>query len=184
MGPSRLLAVFVLLCGLALPSRAGDLFAIDEQGRRVPPDMARSLDIYHGNGGYTEADIPRLWDEGLPAKRGTDLDLAHHKLEHRDGQGPTTAFRGAAPYPGMPGSTALTPVEAADEGGLVFQIRGVPAWDVARHAARAERIVPGEVEYAILARVEPQHLVRIGVVAANRLGAKFVARWFDNPKRR
>lgn len=177
----RWLSAFLLFVALwCAPLRAEGLFAIDEEGRHVPPD-GKAIDMYHGNGGYTETDIPRLFREGLPAKPGTDLDLKHHKLEHRDGQGLTTAFRGAAPYAGMPGANALTPVEAADAGGLVFMIRGVPMWDVARHAPGAERLVPGEAEYAILARVEPQHIVKIGVVAENRMGNKYVKTWFENP---
>lgn len=175
-----IILLLILLVSLGHRALAGELYAIDEEGRRVPPD-ARALDVYHGNAGFTETDLPRLWLEGLPAKSGTDLDLTHHKLEHRDARGLTTAFRGAAPYAGMPGATALTPVEAADEGGLVFHIRGVPGWDVARHAPRAERIVPGEVEFAIMARVEPRFIPRIGVVAVNRMGNKFVRGWVTNP---
>jgi hypothetical protein len=175
----RWMLVLLLLAGWG-SARAEELTAIDEKGRHVPPDV-RSVDGYHGNAGFTEADIPRLWLEGLPAKRGTDMDLRHHKLEHSDGNGLTTAFRGLAPYPAMPGHPYLTPVDAADVDGLVFHVRGVPGWDVARHAPRAENLVPGEVEIAILARIEPRHIVRIGVVRENRMGQKFVAKWFPNP---
>jgi hypothetical protein len=81
----------------------------------------------------------------------------------------------------------------ADAGGVVFEIRGVPTWDVNRALdGRVQRpdgtfrgnLMGGEQEYAILSEVPANRIVRAGIVTESRNGIPIVrpSDWIQNPR--
>jgi hypothetical protein len=153
------------------------LFAILPDGRQVPPSSFAGG--YHGNGDVSPEVALR---EGL-AGRGDDWRLREHS-EQRGG----SAFRGATGVVSEPlsGNGAAY---WAGEGGWVYEIRGVPSWDVNVLLEGRVNVVGtwrgnlmhGEQEIAIPARVSPERIRAYGRVEADAAGRLFVRQWILNP---
>lgn len=154
--------------------------AILPNGKRIPPD--------HYSGGYhgTNEIPPELaFKEGLP-ERGTNWDLkAHAEAE------PGSAYRGTT-------HVIYDPVieqgaaQWAGEGGWVYEISGVPTWDVNKALQGRVPVAGGgfrgnldmlqlENELAIPARVPPNKIKRAGQVELDSIGRPVVRKWIDNP---
>lgn len=146
---------------VALADAAGDIAAAEAllvervqtarlpNGRLVPPSHRGGG--YHGTSEIAPADAFR---DGLPA-RGTDVGLENQVV-----QGANRAFRGTTATPMTPTGEAGA-AHWAGEGGWVYQIDGVPTWDV-NALLEGQRVTPGgfagnlmagELEGAIPARV-------------------------------
>ncbi len=152
--------------------------AIRPDGTPVAPD-----DFLGGYHGTTEVPPEIALARGLP-ERGTDLRLKEHSEGERG-----SAFRGTT-------SVVSDPVNEngaawwAGSGGWVYEIRGVPSWDVnLQLGGRVQladgtfrgNLMSGENERAIPARVPPEHIRRWGVVEETRTGKMIVREWHDNP---
>ena len=99
--------------------------AILPDGRALPPDSF--MGGFHGTDMSPEA---VLRAGGLPARGALeDWRLLEH-TEHSDAPGkPASAFRGSTPFPTSPdGETGAS--YWAGEGGWVYEVKGVPTWDV------------------------------------------------------
>jgi hypothetical protein len=145
--------------------------AILPNGRALPPHSM--------SGGFHGTNIPPevATKEGLPA-RGNDWRLLEHTQEN-----PDSAFRGTTAIVSDPvneGGAAYW----AGEGGYVYEIRGVPTWDV-NQALEGQvptpggyrgNIMYGENELAIPARVPAEKIVRWGVVKS-AAGGRLRVEW-------
>ena len=160
--------------GTALEPRA-----LLPSGTLVPPDTYGS-----GFHGTSEVTAEVALTEGLPA-RGTNWSL----LEHSEQRG-NSAFRGTTQVASNP-STEGGAAYWAGEGGLVFDVRDVPLWDI---NSLLEGRVPtpggfrgnlmyGENEMATLSRIPPERIYRYGVVIESR-GRLLVGEWIPNPRYR
>lgn len=146
-------------------------------GKQVPPDSY--------SGGYHGTDIPPsvAMKSGLPG-RGNNWDLQNHAEEtwHYAPAGQQkndSAFRGTTAVPSDPVNEGGA---AYFVGGWVYEIRGVPTWNV--NKALEGRVgstgnfrgnlMHAEGEYAIPAHVPPEKIVRWGVVKADRAGRLYV----------
>jgi hypothetical protein len=161
------------------PVAATEPFAILPDGTRIPPES-------HGGGYYGTNDEPPelVTTSGLP-ERGDDMRL----LEHAEGN-PNSGFRGTtimASDPANEGGAAYW----AGEGGWVYEIRGVPTWNVNKSlegrvptggGTFRGNLMYGEGEYAIQARVTPDKIPRWGVVKRNARGWLFVDWHIETPK--
>lgn len=119
--------------------------------------------------------------------RGDDWCLLGHALQKSK-----SAFRGTTSqvvFPDGSGAAAW-----ADEGGHVFEICGVPTWNVNKHLEGRNSDFPpgtyggnpmcGEQENAVPASVPPEHIRRYGRVVTSRNGTPYVPQdsWVRNPK--
>jgi len=154
--------------------------AILPDGRRVGPDN-------HG-GGYYGCSSRRVQDPGRVARtgfpvRGDDWRL----LEHAEQRG-NSAFRGTTQIVSDP----VTGNGAAywdREGGWVFEIRGVPTWNInSQLGGRVEtpggfrgNTMHGEQENAIVSKVPPEKIKRYGRVVEDSMGRLLVREWTQNP---
>jgi hypothetical protein len=119
---------------------------------------------------------------GFP-KRGTDWRLLEH-AEQRGG----SAFRGTTPVVSEPVS-GNGAAYWARLGGWVFEIRGVPTWNVNKQlGGRVKRgtkfggnLMCGEQEFAIVSEVPPERIKRYGQVVEDRMGRLLVRDWIPNP---
>jgi hypothetical protein len=140
----------------------------------LEPDLPGSSG-FHGTA-YHAAEVPKLLKHGLPA-RGNNWNLHLHSEGATD-----TAFRGTT-------HDASMAAEWADEGRVVFDIRGVPGWNVnaaldgrvQRGARFGGNLMSGENEVAIPAAVSPDRIARWGVVVRSASGRLFVKEWHENP---
>ncbi len=159
--------------------------AILPDGTAIPPD--NYVGGYHGT-----SETPDLvMKEGLPA-RGTNWSLHMHTddLHRLDPKSGGTAYRGTTPEVYQP-ATGQGAARWADVGGWVYEIRGVPTWDVkkalqgrvegAPYQFRGE-IMPQEGEYAVPARIPLENIKRYGQVVQDAAGRLKVVDWHDNPK--
>jgi hypothetical protein len=129
-------------------------------GTSVPPDSYSGG--YYGTSNPAEA--PEVvGKEGFPA-RGSDWRLREHSEEN-----PDTAFRGTTNI--ASDGAGRGAAYWAGEGGYVYEVRGVPTWDVNKNLQGRVplegfrgNLMHGEGEYAIPARVTPDKIVRWGVV--------------------
>lgn len=172
---------------LAAPTRRPDkprspkkaaLRAILPDGRKVKPDNHRG-----GFHGTTLVDPSVALKQGLP-RRGDDRRLK----EHAEQKG-CSAFRGCTLVPSDPAS-GNGAAYWAGKGGWVYEIRGVPSWDVnsqlvgrVKGAGGAYRgnLMSGENEIAVPAEVPPQRIKAYGKVEQGRSGRLFVKTWIENP---
>lgn len=161
----------------ATPERSTEPRAILPDGREIAPDSFSGG--YHGT-----TDVPPevALQDGLP-ERGTDWRLK----EHSESAG-NSAFRGTT-------EVASDPVSGngaaywAGEGGWVYEIRGVPTWDVNSDlegrvqtaAGFRGNLMFGENERAIPARVPPERIARYGKVVEDSMGNLRVREWVANP---
>ena len=122
--------------------------------------------------------------DGLPA-RGDDWRLQ----EHAEGvSGRRSAFRGTTTVASDP-LTGNGAAYWAGAGGWVYEVRGVPSWDVnvllegrvARPTGYRGNLMCGEQEIAIPARVPAERIKAYGQVEADAFGRLFVRRWIPNP---
>ncbi len=154
--------------------------ALGPKGEILAPDYHGV--VYHGTTRVSPREMVR---HGLRA-RGRSLSLEDHVLAN----GEDSAFRGATLVLASPtrDSGALL---WAGAGGWVYEIEGVPSWDVNKHLdGRIQRSglsvrnpVRQEQEHAVLGHVPPERVRRYGrVVAHPRTGHLMVEQWFDNPK--
>jgi hypothetical protein len=151
--------------------------AILPNGRSVPPTS------WHGGYHGTSTIPPEIaLVRGLPG-RGDDLRLQEHSESKSH-----SAFRGLTEFVSDPVS-GNGAAYWADEGGWVYEVRGVPIWDV---NTLLEGRVPtpngfrgnlmyGESELATLAAVPPERIKAWGRVEADSQGRLAVLRWYPNP---
>ena len=136
-------------------------------------------------GGYHGTHLVRpdvALKKGLPAK-GKNINL----LKHVEAKG-KSAFRGV--------THMVTDMQSesgaaywAGKGGFVYDIRGVPTWDVTlllegrvfNGLEYRGNLMSGENERAIPARVPPNFIKRWGKVKVLPSGLLVVKKWHDNP---
>ena len=153
--------------------------AILPGGKSIPPDSH--------SGGYHGTTVPPevAMKSGLPA-RGDNWDLQNHaeELWHYQPAGKQvndSAYRGTTSVQSDPVNQSGA-AYFAGEGNYVYEIRGVPTWDVNKSLQGQVRsggnyrgnLMHGEGEYAIPAQVAPDKIVRWGVVKSDRAGRLFV----------
>jgi Domain of unknown function (DUF4157) len=155
---------------------AAEPTAILPNGQKIPPDSY--------SGGYHGTTLPPevVMTGGLP-KGGSDWRLLEHSMQRSD-----SAFRGVTQVPSDPvnqGGAAYW----ADKGGYVYQIKGVPTWDLNKAlqgrvptggGTFGGNLMHGEVEYVIPAYVSPEKITRWGVVKADSRGRLYVD-WHTQP---
>jgi hypothetical protein len=140
---------------------------------QVPPDVA--------------------FKEGLPA-RGGDMRLKQHTMPGSEGPDTVSGMRGTTPQPTAPGDTADAyqgAVHWGTEGEWVYQIDGVPTWDLAQALEGRLPLPDGsfggklhtiaELEGAIPARVPPERIARAGQIGRADNGRLYVKTWIENP---
>jgi hypothetical protein len=155
----------------------------DEPMAILPNGTKLAPDSY--SGGYYGTNLPPdvVMKTGLP-KGGDDWRLLEHSESRSDSafigttQSPSDAAhqRGAAYWPG--------------EGGYVYQIQGVPTWDLNKALqGRVETfggfrgtLMHGEGEYVIPAGVPPEKITRWGVVKADSRQRLYVEWHTEKPK--
>jgi uncharacterized protein DUF4157 len=144
--------------------------AILPNGKELAPDSYSGG--YHATTAERSVSPEVVMKTGLPA-RGNDWRLQEHteELSH-------SAFRGTTKMPGEA-------VNWYGEGGYVYEIRGVPTWDVNKALEGQVKVagmpghhrgnlMHGEGEYAIPAHVPPEKIKRWGVVKKNSAGKLYV----------
>jgi hypothetical protein len=158
--------------------------ALLPDGKAVPPDSYI--------GGFPGTDIPpdEVVRNGGFTARGPQEDW--RLKEHSEAKSePKSAFRGTTPFVTAPdgnGGAALW----ADEGGWVYELHGVPTWDVNSDLdGRVEtpggyrgNLMHGEYEYAVPAKIPIECIVRWGQVSTTSSGTPYVsgASWTPNPR--
>jgi hypothetical protein len=164
--------------------------AILPSGREIPPQT------YGGGYHCPREQIPPdvAFVDGLPA-RGTDMRLREHAMpgsELASGEG--SGFRGTTPEPVAPNDAAEANQGAVywgDVGDWVYEIRGVPTWDLEQALQGQIRLPDGshggklltvsELEGAIPSRVPGANIVRGGQIGVLQSGRKYVPHWIPNP---
>jgi hypothetical protein len=157
--------------------------AILPDGKLAPPDGYV--------GGFHGATIPPevVLKEGFKG-RGKDWRLYDHAVAQSDPELGGTAFRGTTMIASNP-EGGQGAAYWADEGGWVYEISGVPSWNVRKwldpydgkvikghvHSLAGVR---GEAEYSIPAEVPPHKIKRYGQVK-NRRERLYVPEWTLNP---
>ena len=163
------------------------------EGQSIPPHHYQGG--YYGNavnGGDSAQDIiERTFREGMPA-RGGNMDLRRHSEEMDVGAADfdqRSAFRGTTQNVSSPDGESGAAVWAG-EGGVVFQIEGVPTWEVnLALQGRVQRpdgsyrgnLMHGEHEHAVLSQVPANRISRAGIVTVTSRGIPIVRTWIDNP---
>lgn len=163
------------------------------EGQTIPPHHYQGG--YYGNAinGTERAQdvIDRTFREGMPA-RGGNMDLRRHSEEMDVGAADfdqRSAYRGTTHNVSSPDGDSGAAVWAG-EGGVVFQIEGVPTWDVNQALqGRVQRpdgsfrgnLMHGEQENAILSAVPANRIRRAGIVTVSSRGIPIVRTWIDNP---
>jgi hypothetical protein len=164
--------------GGTAPPSAAEPTAILPNGQKLPPDNYA--------GGYHGTTLPPevVMKEGLPSV-GDDWRLIQHSE-----QSSNSAFRGVTQVPSDPvnqGGAAYW----ADKGGYVYQVKGVPTWNVNKAlqgrvptggGTFRGNLMHGENEYVIPAHVPPEKITRWGVVKANPRGWLYVEWQTGKPK--
>lgn len=161
----------------AAAAAAAEPRAILPNGKSIPPDDYAGG--YHGTDKVAPSEALK---NGLPAG-GTNWNLQ----EHAEGK-PGSAYRGTTTVVSDPvneGGAAYW----AGEGGWVYDVRGVPTWDVNKALeGRVQtpggfrgNLMRGENERAIPARVPPENIKRYGQVVSDSQGRLLVRDWQDNP---
>lgn len=162
-----------------IPMEEHGPFAILPDGSEYPPDSL--MGGYYGTSLLTPEAVEEAG--GLEA-RGSNMSLLAHVEQHTK----DSAFRGTTEVLSTPDGTAGA-VLWAGEGGFVFEIRGVPTWNVNR---ALEGRVPGplgfqdnpmggELENVVVARVPWNKIRRTGQVSATRTGRLVIREWKENP---
>ena len=174
------------------PSREGREPYESEPTAILPDGSAIAPDSYMG--GFHGTNIPPdqvVSDQGLSARGPMeDWRILEH-VESRSAE--ASAFRGTTPFVASPegdGGAAYW----ADQGGWVYELRGVPTWDVNSDLeGRVERpdgtyrdnLMRGEVEYAVPAKVPIECIVRWGQVRESATNGKLyvpLSGWAANPQ--
>jgi hypothetical protein len=162
----------------------GVLKAVLPDGREIPPDSY--LGGFHG----TETTPAEVVKSGGFTARGVEED--RRLQEHAEGRSqPVSAFRGTTPFVASAEKDAGA-AYWADEGGWVYEIQGVPTWDVNKdlegrvlggNGLYRGNLMRAEVEQAVPARVPIECIVRWGRVV-NRSGHLLVPvdSWVPNPR--
>ena len=153
--------------------------------RATLPGGEAILPTSHSGGYHGTCDVPPevALEKGLP-HRGDDWRLYEHAVASSD-----SAFRGTTSvlYDPVCGGGAAA---WAGDGGWVYDVRGVPTWDVnASLDGRVPRpfggytgnLMVGENELAIPAEVPPEKIKRYGKVLEDHRGHLRVQEWIDNP---
>lgn len=162
----------------AAPAAKQPPLAILPDGSKAKPSSFSGG--YHG----TDAISPEVaFKKGLPG-RGSDMRLK----EHTEAAG-NSAFRGTTMvvYDPVSGNGAAA---WAGKGGWVYEVRGVPGWDVnALLDGRVQKVgggfrgnlMYGEQELAIPAAVPRERIKRAGRVMEDAQGRLRVTEWVENP---
>jgi hypothetical protein len=171
------------------PGTGATSVAAQEPKAILPDGTAISPDSYSG-GYYGTADLSPdvVTKSGFPA-RGDNWNLQNHTEElwrYNPKQVNDSAFRGTTSVPSDPANQGGA-AYVAGEGGYVYEVRGVPTWDVnkalqGRVGAPGSfrgNLMHGENEYVIPAKVPPENIVRWGEVKADRTGRLYV-KWHEN----
>jgi hypothetical protein len=135
--------------------------------------------LYHGTDAIPP---PAALADGFAA-RGDNLDLQQYAEGARD-----TAFRGATELPANPVDEQGAAYWAG-EGGYVYEIEGVPHWDVNQllqgrvktPGGYRGNLMSGEHDLAIPGRIPPENIRRWGKVLRTTTGKLYVGEWHDNP---
>ncbi|MBI5209445.1 MAG: hypothetical protein HY927_05660 [Elusimicrobia bacterium] len=159
--------------------------AVLPDGTALPPDTF--------TGGYHGTDIDPetvVRQKGFPARSlFEDWRLYQHSEEKSE---PVSAFRGATDHVSMPGDNPSGAAYWADDGGWVYDIRGVPTWDLNTDLdGRVRRpdgtyrgnLMHGEAEQAVPAHIPLECIRRWGQVASHN-GSPYVPHdgWRENPR--
>lgn len=158
--------------------------ALLPDGTAIPPDSY--LGGFHG-AAISPDEVVR---SGGFTARGPQEDW--RLKEHSEGHSqPQSAFRGTTPFvtapDGQGGAAAW-----ADEGGWVYELHGVPTWDVNGDLeGRVEtaggwrgNLMHGEHEQAVPAKIPIECIVRWGQVSSSANGTPYVrsSSWTPNPR--
>ena len=167
-----------ILGGSKVKKACKGLFAKLPDGALVPP--TDYLGGYHG----THLIRPeKVLKKGLPAK-GKNISL----LKHVEARG-KSSFRGVT-HMVTDMQTESGAAYWAGKGGFVYEIRGVPTWDVnlllegrVFNGMRYRgNLMYGENERAIPALIPPNFIKRWGKVKVLPSGLLVVKKWHDNPR--
>ncbi len=163
----------------------GQPLAYDSEGNAVRPDVYGKG--YHGRRFLTPEQV--IADKGILGKtpKNPSLNLKEHSFNNLDQDGHSVSlFRGVTEVPsnGRDQGAAYW----ADVGGYVFEIDGVPMWDVNYHLEGITRTLSGfkslptagEVEYAVPSEIPIECISRWGKVIESATGALFVRSWTEN----
>jgi len=159
--------------------------------RAVLPDgTALEAESYVGGYHGTSTNPDKVVrDHGFPAKGPIeDWRLLEHSEESSEG---ASAFRGTTIFPSFPG-VYQGAAYWADEGGWVYELRGVPTWELDSDLeGRVKRpdgtyrgnLMRGEVERAVPAQIPLECIPRWGQARAAANGRYYVppSGWVENP---
>jgi hypothetical protein len=154
-------------------------YAVLPNGAHLPPTSYSGG--YHG----TTLGPDVVLKDGLPAG-GPNLNLLEHANPPPNAA--KSAFRGTTQFVYDP-SSGQGAAAWADEGGWVYEIRNVPTWDVNTAlegrvqlaGGYTSNLMRGEGEFAVLAEVPPDKIVRYGQVSQTPGGHLVVKHWTQNP---
>ena len=152
-------------------------FAKLPNGVEIPPD--NRLGGYHGTSKVAPQDALKF---GLP-QRGENINIQRHAEGGKD-----SAFRGVTRVISDP-TTNNGAAYWADVGGYVYEIVGVPTWDVNKPlqgriptpGGFRDHLMVAENEFIIPAYIKPKYIKRWGVVDRDVNGRLRVNEWQLNP---
>jgi hypothetical protein len=172
-------------------------------GKNLDPSYYQTL--YHGHHALphkipdiSEAEAIELaFKEGLPA-RGKNSDLLNYAEElylrenYHHSKKLRPSFRGTTREIASPGDLSSAAINWADEGGYIYEIKGVPGWDVNMHLDGRVKgaggyyrgnSMSGENEIAIHGKVPGKYICRIGRVTRSYAGRLVIKTmdWTINP---
>lgn len=172
--------------GLSGPVAAAVSLTVEaSQPRAILPNGQAAPPTTYSGGYHGTSEVPPevALTEGLPG-RGDDWRLYEHAVAQSD-----SAFRGTTQviYDPVNGGGAAA---WAGDGGWVYDVRGVPTWDVnslldgrvpSALGGFTGNLMYGENEHAIPARVPPENIKRYARVVEDYMGRPRVQEWIDNP---
>lgn len=173
------------LGALLAPSDKRDRTTAPTEPRAILPDGREARPDHYGGGfhGTTQVQPTVALKQGLP-QRGADWRLK----EHSEQKG-CSAYRGCTLVASEP-ITGNGAAYWAGKGGWVYEIRGVPSWNVNRQLEGRVKTIQGmyrgnlmhgENEIAIPARVPSERIKAYGQVEEDSSGRLFVKTWIQNP---
>jgi hypothetical protein len=142
---------------------AAEALAYLPSGRGVPPTSAR-WSGYHGTNDPALLDVNKVFIQGLPA-RGANRNMADHAAG-----APDSAFRGTTAEIFLPERGAGGAGEWAGAGGVVYQVEGVPGWNV-NAVLEGQRPVGGTLFGGNVMSAEAEVAINAQVAAENIAGA-------------
>jgi RHS repeat-associated protein len=157
-------------------------------GKEISPTTPQGtgIRVFTGDNQTPEAVIAA---RGLGVReKGFDQDLLRHVLEE---SGSDTAFRGATLNPTGARMSQTISQGAAQWGNYVYEIVGVPLWDIGTIFGSGYRanipgrpgyaLIPNELEVSTSGYIPLRYISRWGKVAETRTGDKMIPEWTNNP---